>query len=515
MLWSFIKVAVFFILVAAITLGAMQLLESGEAIRITAMNTEFTLSPLMAVIGVLLIFVAVWLTIRIVGLIVALLRFLNGDETALSRYFDRNRERKGYQALSDAILATAAGDPKQATSSVKKAERLLQKPQVTQLVAAQAHEMAGDTKNATDSYKVLLTDDRTRFVGIRGLMRQKLAEGDTDTAMKLAEKAWRLKPGNVEVQDTLLKLSTEKGQWADARKVLKSKRATGELPKDLHKRRDAVLALQEAKVVLDEGASIEAQEAAIAANKSSPDLIPAAAMAARTYIAKEKPKAAIRVIKKAWEAQPHPDLATVFAEIEPTEDAQARLKRFQKLLVLRPDHEETRLLKAELNIAAENFPEARRAIGDLAQTHPTARVMAILAAIERGEGADDAVVRGWLARALSAPRGPQWCCDKCQTIQPEWMPICDNCGGFDTLTWREPTKTEQPLPHGAEMLPVIVGQPAVTPVSQDISEPAPNASKAPAAAPEDAEIVDPVGAATVAPTIVTDTETEGAKPKVV
>ena len=68
-----------------------------------------------------------------------------------------------------------------------------------------------------------------------------------------------------------------------------------------------------------------------------------------------------------------------------------------------------------------------------------------------------------LTRALTAPRGPQWCCDKCQNIQAEWTPICDNCGGFDTLSWREPVQAEMPLPHGAEMLPVIVGKPQAKP----------------------------------------------------
>jgi HemY protein len=60
-----------------------------------------------------------------------------------------------------------------------------------------------------------------------------------------------------------------------------------------------------------------------------------------------------------------------------------------------------------------------------------------MAAIERGEGEDDAVVRGWLTRALSASRGPQWICDKCHEVNTVWQPTCEHCGGFDTLSWRE------------------------------------------------------------------------------
>ena len=457
MIWSFIKIALFLIIVAAATMGAAYLTEMGDGIYIRAFGFEFTPPPLMAVIGVILLFVAVWVVIRVVGLVVAFLRFLNGDETAISRYFDRNRERKGYQALAEGLLAVASGEGKLALSKAERAERFLDRPELTNLLIAQAAETAGETRRATRAYKRLLKDDRTRFVGIRGLMQQKLEEGDTETALKLAEKAFALKPRHVDTQNTLLDLQAKTGTWTGAREVLQAKRRLGLLPKEVHRRRDAVMALQEAKVILDEGASIEAQEAAIAANKSSPDLIPAAAMAARAYIAKGKLKNAARVVTKAWEAHPHPDLASVFAEIVPEEEPLARLKRFKTLLKLRPDHEETRLLRAELHIAAEDFPEARRALGDLVESHPTARSLTIMAAVERGEGADDAVVRGWLARALTAPRGPQWCCDKCQNIQAEWGPVCDNCGGFDTLSWREPVQGAQPLPHGAEMLPLIVG----------------------------------------------------------
>ena len=92
-----------------------------------------------------------------------------------------------------------------------------------------------------------------------------------------------------------------------------------------------------------------------------------------------------------------------------------------------------------------------------------------MAAIERGEGSADAVVRGWLAKALTAPRGPQWICDNCQHIHPAWEPVCTNCSGFDTLTWREPPNGEVAMPAGMEMLPLIVGLPE-TPSTVDIAE---------------------------------------------
>jgi HemY protein len=139
------------------------------------------------------------------------------------------------------------------------------------------------------------------------------------------------------------------------------------------------------------------------------------------------------------------------------------------LVRVHPDDVETQLLKAELNIAAEDFPAARKALGDLYETAPNARSLTLMAAVEKGSGADDAAVRGWLARAVTASRGPQWVCDSCNNIHGSWVPVCTNCNGFDTLSWREPPQAETSLTNSAEMLPLIVG--AIEDQSVEVEEP--------------------------------------------
>lgn len=463
MLWSLTKVVLFVVVIAALAFAAGMLSETGESMRILVAGWEFTIGPVQAIVLALVLFLAVWLTLKVLGLLGATFRFLNGDETAISRYFDRNRERKGYKALSEGLMALASGEPRLALTRAQNAERLLGKPELTTLLVAQAAEAAGDRKRATEAYKTLLQDDTTRFVGVRGLLHQKLAEGDREVALKLAEKAFELRPRHAETQDILLKLQSDAGDWSGARATLGAKLKAGALPKDVYRRRDAVLALQQARTVMDDDASIEAREAAIEANRLSPDLIPAAAMAARGYIAKGDRKNATRVLKKAWEVLPHPDLAAAFAEIEPNETPQERLKRFRTLTNARPDNDETRMLLAELLVAAEDFPGARRALDDVATRAPTQRSLAILAAIARGEGAEDSVVRDLVARAIAAPRGPQWVCDKCHAIHEGWQPVCDNCGSFDTLSWTTPPAKPTPSSVLAELLPLMEARPEPEP----------------------------------------------------
>ena len=472
MLWTIIKTVIFVAVVIGLTFGAGYLMELSGGAEITVAGLELTLSPLELAIGFVALVVAVWIGIYVLGLIVALIAFVMGDETALSRYFTRNRERKGFDALAEGMTALASGEGAQAMAKAQRAERLLGRPDITNVLMAQAAEMAGDAKRAEATYKALLGDERTKFVGIRGLMKQKLDAGDTVTALKLAEKAFQLRPKHAETQDLLLRLQAESHDWAGARATLGAKLKTGTLPRDVYRRRDAVLALSQASDVIDDKSTIEMREAAIAANKASPDLIPAAVLAARGYIAADNRRYATRVLRKAWEAQPHPDLAAAFAEIEPNESAGARLTRFEALTKVRPEHAETKMLLAELYIGAERFPDAERALGNLAEQEPTSRNLTLMAAIARGQGQDEQVVRGWLTRAMMAPRGPQWVCDACGKIHPSWGPVCDSCHGFDTMSWKSPPSSEFNMPGGTDMLPLLVGtgKPASSPEAPPLLE---------------------------------------------
>lgn len=469
MLWTLLKILIFVALVGALAFGAEFLIASSDYIRIVLMGTEYTLPPLIAVIGLGVLLLGMWLLLKLAGLLVAVLRFINGDETALSRYFDRNREKRGYEALSDGMMALASGDHRTAITKAQKAERLLQRPELTTLLTAQAAEGAGDTFTAETAYKRLLEQDRTRFVGVRGLLAQQLSKGNTDKAMKLAEKAFALKPRDEATQDILLKLQAQDENWTGARQTLTAKLKAGTLPKDVHKRRSAVLALATARDALAAGQTETARAESLEANRLSPDLVPAAVMAARMNIDAGNARGAAKLLKTAWKTQPHPDLAAAFAAIEPAETPAARLKRFGPLLKMLPGHAETRLLEAELQVTAEDFAAARRAMGDLAETQPTTRALSLMAAIERGEGAEDAVVRGWLTRALTVSRGPQWCCGACGNVQGVWAPLCDECGSFDTLSWTEPKQSRDAPAMGTEMLPLIVG--ALGPKQEDAPEP--------------------------------------------
>lgn len=457
MFWTLLKLLVFVVVVIGLAYGAGALMDSGQTVGLRILDMEFTLGPIQAIVAFVVFLAALWLVLKAISLSLTLLRFMNGDETAIRRFFVRNREKKGLDALLASMLAQSSGDSKLAIAKAEKAHKLLNRPIMTNLLIAQAAEAKGNSAMAITHYKGLLDDPRSRFVGVQGLIRAELDLGETEKARALAAKALEMQPAHEATQNTLLKLQTDSEDWSGARKTLETKKSSGHLPRDVYRRRDAVLALQESDALAAKDNLPRSREAAIEANRLSPDLVPAAVAAAQALVAQGKGSYATKVIKTAWKAAPHPELASAFAAIEKDETPRQRMSRFEKLLKMHPQADECRMLRAELLIAAEDFPAARRALGDLFETRPSMRALTIMAAIERGEGADDAVVRGWLARALTAKRGPQWVCSACQHVHASWQAVCDHCGAFDTLEWRDAPDSAGPSATQTELLPLIVG----------------------------------------------------------
>jgi|TARA_B110000438_G_scaffold82413_1_gene82187 HemY protein len=453
MIKSIINIIIFISIVSVFSFAVTQFAKTNDEFQIILSNIEITFSPIAVIIAAVVGLIVIWLVFKICNFLIATYRFLNGDETAISRYFDRSREKKGFQALSDGMIALALGENRTATIKAYRANKLLGKPEVTNLLSAQAAEQSGDRKEALRFYKALINQEKTKFVGILGIMKQKLEDGDKESALELAHQANSIKPKDNTVLTTLFELQVEKNNWTGAQKTLNTKYKSGLLPKDIFIRRNAILNLATAK----EDSGENSITAAINANKASPELIPAAVLTASIHMKNRKKRLATNILRKAWDKLPHPDLAAAFANLEPSESANERFNRFKPWIKVHKDTPEVIMLEAELALAAENYTGARKIMGELAETSPTARSLTIMAAVERGTGAAEAVVRGWLAKALGAKYGPMWTCTKCNNIYKEWLPICEQCKAFDTLEWME-TEIPSKIDKSTELLPLIIGE---------------------------------------------------------
>jgi HemY protein len=350
-----------------------------------------------------------------------------------------SRRQRGYQALTQGMVAVAAGDSREAKRFARKADSLLNEPPLTMLLSAQAAQLDGDEDAARRYFEAMLLESEMAFLGVRGLLMQAVRQEDNDEALKLAEKAQSLRPNTPWVLKHLLDLQVGAKQWEAADRTLREAVRAGAVDAATGRRRRAALAVESSRDASARGDNTVATKQARQAHDLDPNLVPATVAYARCLAESGKIRRAAKTLETAWTRSPHPDLTTAYGALGgEDEDPLARVKRFQRLSGLRANHQESHISLAEASLAAQLWGEARRHLELVTTERRSARALRLLADLEEQENGDLQAARRWLDEAASALPEDRWYCDACGSVAPTWHACCENCGGFATLEWRLP-----------------------------------------------------------------------------
>lgn len=417
-------------------------------------DKEFKVSLLSSVILLIFFGFFFWVSLKLLSFSLAVLDFLMGKDTALLRFFKKIRYRKSQNALNSAIFAMTEGDPERVLLETAKAKLNPDFEKVIYLLEAQAQESLGHKEKADKIYKKLLLHKETKLIAIEGLIRSKVEKGDLKLALKLAEKAVALRPKNLQALNTFFKLQCDFEDWPGARKTLLALQNIEKNTREIRLRQEALLLFSDAKKERSKGNTKIALEKIRESIRKSPGLVPAVCQASELEKIVGKVKNAERLIKACWKIEPHPDLAKSFAALYPDETTSDRLKRFKPIFTNFSNNHVVNLIKAELYLAAEDFPAARRILVKLVDEKPNSQINILMAAVEKGSGSSADIIQGWLSKAFSASRPPVWFCKACNNIG-NWEPICLKCGQFDSYEWGLP-ETNKIFSESDALLPMII-----------------------------------------------------------
>lgn len=346
----------------------------------------------------------------------------------------RKRER-GYKALTQGMVAVAAGDANEAKSQAQKADNLLGEPPLTMLLSAQAAQLNGDEAAAKRYFNSMLKRSETAFLGLRGLLMQAERDGDTAAALSYVDRAKTLQPKTPWVLTKMFELQIQQGQWQSALLTLNQAIKTNEAKIPYGRKQRPTVLL---------GCSIEAENSgnraaalsfAEKAQKEQPKNLPAIVRRVQLMNDEGKMHGLQKLIRGAWPHSPHPVLAKLYAAGGDPADALMRVKRLEELRELNPDHPESRIALVQALIDANIWGAARKHLEALGLENPPSRICRLMAELEEGEKKDMEKVHHWLLRASTAEPDPSWSCSDCGAGNIAWTPLCGHCDALGSLEW--------------------------------------------------------------------------------
>ena len=339
-------------------------------------------------------------------------RTLRSMPSWLGGRWRERRDTAGYRALTLGLMAVSAGETMEARKQAARARRLLNAPQLTGLLSAQAAHLAGDHAVARRYFTALTNDNRTAFLGQIGLMRLALDAKDTSTALVAGSKALDLEPQSALAAAQLLQLHADQQNWTTALEVIAivikdRKKQTGTMPDLLSRQRTALLYLDGLTALKTEDDTARASSQFTAALRHDPAFLPAISALADLYLECAGKRKAVKLLEKSFMLVPHRQIADQLLTLWDDNDGNS-IGRLIKLIPTKPD---------TVQHAAYHI------VSDIAAT----------------KGLDGEAKR---LRALhdTSMTAFGWQCTICKSRHESWLSHCASCRQFAGLRWQQPEK---------------------------------------------------------------------------
>jgi len=422
-----------FVLIALLALAGVWLADNpgNVSVRWDAYVIETSMIVLVAVTAI---------TALILAILINVYKWLRAGPGRLGGAFANRKRGRGLDAISNGMVAIAAGDAEGARRAAVEAEKHLKGAPMTLLLAAQAAELNQDDRAAKIYYDKMAEKPETELMGLRGLINRAKSDNDLQGAITHAMRADALKPGTEWVLKELLELQLKTRDYVAANGV-SSRIARGKAAKNpALKHLRAVINYQLALSKLDKENTASALELAEAAHRMDPAFVPAAVLILKLSAADRKRD---KLVSTIWASTPHPDVVDAIKNLMPLEtegDWFTRAKR-----IFNPtagDHGISNLALAKAALDAREWGEARKYLNTLSKEGPTAVVYRLLADLEEKANADAAASRKWIIKSTEAPQDPTWLCNGCGRQEASWSAHCPSCDRFDSLNWRNADRGE-------------------------------------------------------------------------
>ena len=359
---------------------------------------------------------------------------------AITNYVEKDKQKKGYRAITRGLVAVAVGDTKRASHFSKQASSYLKDDNALPLLLeAQAARLRGEEALAQNKFEALMSDKDAAFLGVRGLLKSAIEEGDMNQALEYARRAQTLHPHQDWIIRNVYELEIRNGLWSDAIQTGKNALRRGALSEEKIISDRAAIYLMRHDYNKDQGNDDAAFKDLKQAHKLNPNFIPTVTRFADYYLSQGKRRKAVKLIEQAWPHNPHPDLADLWDKLCPHADNQdKRLKWYEDLVALKTDSVEGHMAAARAAMDMNLWGEAKSYLNVAEKIYPSARVYRTRAIVEQNSTHNEDAINELMEKAANAMLDRKWVCCQTGLTYDSWSALAMPHQSFNTIIWDYP-----------------------------------------------------------------------------
>ena len=347
-----------------------------------------------------------------------------------------NNKEKGFDSFIQGMISLINKDFKSAVIENKKVSKYLKNSTLDLLLKSETLKIQKNYTELNLIYEKMITNEKTKLLGIRGLMEQYLKDQDYHHALIYGEKLFALSPHIEKIYDTLIYIIGRTNNWQNLIKINDRAIALRIIDKNTYSINKSIALYEIAKIKsLNElKESIHLMEKALNLRKNFP---PYVSFYMDLLIENKKYNFAKKYITKVWNDSPHPEYKSQIKKL--SENSGEDIYKLAKYISAKTKSEYlSKILITESLIANNQWDSARKELSELLQHRPEKEVCLLMSKIEEGDSNDKQKIDSWLSRANFGEIGSLWICSVTNISQKEWTSVSE-AGHFNSLEWKRPS----------------------------------------------------------------------------
>ena len=368
-------------------------------------------------------------------------KFRNNINEFKSNNKIKNKE-KGYDAFMNGMIAIVNKDFKKAVIENRKVAKYLNDSTLHLLLKSETLKIEKKFEELSNTYEEMIANEKTKILGLRGLMEQYLRSQDYHHALIYGENLFKISPNIEKLYDTLVYIIGKTSNWQNLLSINEKAFSMKIIDKNIFSINKSIAFYEIAKIK-----KLDSQKEALKLMEKALDLrknfAPYNSFYIDLLILNNKLNFARKFVSKIWNFSPHPDYKPKIKAL--SEKLNIDYDIFVKEITMNTKNQlESKILKAESLIYNEKWEAAKNELSPLLEHKPKKEICLLMSKIEEGDTNDPQKIDAWISRANYGEISNIWVCRITNISQENWSSV-SNGGYFNSLEWTKPKSFDENL----------------------------------------------------------------------